>query len=74
MRKSNIDKCKDKQHPLEELYSFSGSYDEEIVVRWCPECGAVVIDLDTDGRVNPGARMKMRTSNIYRDCLTGDLK
>lgn len=24
------------------------------VVRWCPKCGAVVVDEDYDGRIKPG--------------------
>lgn len=30
------------------------------VVRWCRDCGAVVIDVDYDGRTSPGAIMPMR--------------
>lgn len=33
---------------------------EDIVVRWCPNCGAVVIDFEVDERVSPGGVMKMR--------------
>lgn len=29
------------------------------VVKWCPDCGAIVIDGETDGRVNAGAVLKM---------------
>ncbi len=32
----------------------------EAVVRWCPNCGAVVVDEDYDGRTNAGAYMPMR--------------
>lgn len=32
----------------------------EEVVRWCPICGAIVVDTDYDGRTNPGQVMKMR--------------
>lgn len=32
----------------------------EKVVRWCPRCGAVVVDEDYEGRVIPGRVMKMR--------------
>lgn len=45
---------------LIELYRVSISDLEEEVVRWCAVCGAVVIDLESDGRVYPGRVAKMR--------------
>jgi hypothetical protein len=30
------------------------------VVRWCVDCGAVVVDTDIDGRTAPGDYMPMR--------------
>lgn len=30
------------------------------VVRWCPNCGAVVVDEDFEGRILPGRYTKMR--------------
>jgi hypothetical protein len=27
---------------------------EDEVVRWCTHCGAVVVDIDSDGRTQPG--------------------
>jgi hypothetical protein len=44
---------------LEEIYC-SGTEIDQDVVRWCTVCGAVVVDLDYDGRTNPGQLMKMR--------------
>jgi hypothetical protein len=32
----------------------------EAVVRWCVDCGAVVIDEDSDNRTSPGRYMSMR--------------
>lgn len=46
-------------HSLEDIF-LHGPEMEETVVRWCPTCGAVVIDVDIDGRTNPGAIMKMK--------------
>ena len=43
---------------LEEVFSTGG--DEQAVVRWCYWCGAVVVDIDYDGRTNPGGFMPMR--------------
>jgi hypothetical protein len=45
---------------LETIYSDPRSYGETNVVRWCSDCGAVVVDLDYDGRTKPGGIMKMR--------------
>lgn len=55
-------KCiKDRQHvgPLKVMYRSSIGIHEEGVVRWCPNCGAIVIDIDYDGRTNSGGIMKM---------------
>ncbi len=30
------------------------------VVRWCCDCGAVVVDVDVDGRTHPGGDAAMR--------------
>lgn len=38
----------------------SGPEMERTVVRWCADCGAVVVDIDSDGRTQPGAQMSMR--------------
>ncbi len=40
------------------LYRHGGAA-SDAVVRWCQRCGAVVIDEDYDGRLNPGAYMQM---------------
>ena len=45
--------CSKGQHNLIPVYSH-GTDDEEVVVRWCPDCGAVVVDKDIDGRTMPG--------------------
>lgn len=46
-------------HNLIVIYE-SGSSDESDVVRWCVDCGAIVVDKDYDGRTRPGAIMKMK--------------
>jgi hypothetical protein len=37
---------------------------EEEVVKWCPNCGTIVIDLEVDGRIYPGKIMKMQFPKI----------
>ena len=51
--------CKSGNHSLVPILS-SGSWSHDEVARWCKECGAVVVDVDVDGRTNPGGVMKMR--------------
>lgn len=47
-------------------------YNEEHVVRWCSECGAVVVDVDYDGRTAAGRIMKMKVpSNSKVRCRHG---
>lgn len=44
---------------LEEIYRHAGAA-SDAVVSWCPWCGAVVVDEEYDGRVNPGKYGRMR--------------
>lgn len=52
-------KCIRGLHPLIEITSIDMAYDCEKVIRWCPECGAIVVDMDCDGRTYPGHYRKM---------------
>jgi hypothetical protein len=55
-------------HQLEVIYS--AGYSQEIeVVRWCAYCGAIVIDIDCDNRINPGAIMKMKLPEVSKTWL-----
>lgn len=58
------EKCLQGLHPLKAIYTDSDGFVDR-VIRWCPECGAVVIDTDVDGRVYPGNFMNMQLSNLY---------
>ena len=60
------DKCKKGQHPLIVIHRAGSLYNECAVTRWCPECGAVVVDVDYDGRTNAGQIMKMRIPKVSR--------
>ena len=62
--KCDLDNCKLGLHPFEVIASFNGCWHETKVVRWCPECGAVVVDLDYDGRTKPGYYKKLQYPNI----------
>lgn len=52
--------CDGKNHPLKEIFRSGCEDDIQSVVRWCPDCGAVVVDGELDGRVRAGAVMPMR--------------
>lgn len=52
--------CKNGKHNLWEIFRARESGDVDNVVRWCSECGAVVVDQDMDNRVMAGRMMKMQ--------------
>ncbi len=45
--------CPGGNHNLIEIMT-RGPASEQEVVRWCKSCGAIVVDLDFDGRTHPG--------------------
>ena len=51
--------CLKGNHELIDIY-HTGDDNESDVIRWCPNCGSVVIDKDYDGRTNPGQVMGMK--------------
>ena len=59
--------CDGKNHDLIEIYWTYVGYGAYEVVRWCGDCGAVVIDTDVDGRILAGHVRNMRFPKI----LTG---
>ena len=65
--------CKDG-HTLEVIYWHSLPFNEEPTVRWCSNCGAIVVDVDYDGRTKPGAIMKMQWPNILKELIKGEIK
>lgn len=60
--------CKEGKHDLIEIYS-RGDRMSELVVRWCQNCGAIVIDKDFDGRTHPGRIMKMRLPKLTENII-----
>lgn len=64
----NFESCKKGLHPFVKVASFFvDSYSGEAkVVRWCPECGAVVVDMDYDGRTSAGYYKKLQYPNITK--------
>lgn len=63
--------CEKGNHSLIVIFRVSQAYDEEVVVRWCKTCGAVVKDLEIDNRLFPGYYMQMRLPKITKDSKGG---
>lgn len=49
-----LETCKRGKHSFIKIQSTCIGQGEERVVRWCQYCGAIVVDLDVDGRTYPG--------------------
>lgn len=52
--------CRGGWHNLREIMRVHQGHDIDEVVRWCQNCGAIVIDGEHDGRVYNGKVMPMR--------------
>jgi len=69
--------CDGRNHPLVEVFSdepaFVGDLDPYHVVRWCPDCGAVVVDLEVDGRLI-GRATKMKFPQLAYKHFIGRTK
>ncbi len=60
---------KNHKHNLKEIYRYD-ERDHSEVVRWCEDCGAIVVDLEFDGRLSPGGATRMKLPKY----ITGGLK
>ena len=64
--KEMYEKCKEGKHPLKEISRTSDGFTDK-VIRWCPDCGAIVIDMESDGRVYPGRYQKMNLPALCKE-------
>ena len=62
--------CKEGKHPLKEISRSSDGFTDK-VIRWCPVCGALVIDMENDGRVYPGHYKKMQLPTLCKNKIHG---
>ena len=63
--KEYLEKCRSGKHPLEVILTTGpDDFDAYSVVRWCPVCGAVVVDLEYDGRTYSGRVIGMKIPKI----------
>ena len=61
--------CDLKNHDLQVIYTADVGWNEEHTVRWCADCGAVVVDTDSDNRVFAGRIMKMQFPEYLREFI-----
>jgi hypothetical protein len=54
-------------HNLIVIYTDPAGHDEEHVVRWCDQCGSIVVDIDYDGRTRAGGIMEMKSPKDYNN-------
>lgn len=62
-----IEECKLGKHDLIEISRSTDMFHISEVVRWCRNCGSIVIDNEMDGRVNPGQVMKMKFPELFKE-------
>lgn len=62
-----LKKCMGGSHKWVKVYEKNTlSPGTSEVVRWCNICGSVVVDIDFDGRTNPGQIMKLKSPEIAK--------
>ena len=66
MKRNVYKECAEGRHQLVEVYRANNGFEDE-VVRWCPNCGAIVVDVDIDNRVYAGRVMKMRLPKLAKE-------
>jgi hypothetical protein len=60
--------CKNGEHNLIEILRVNNNApDEETVVRWCQDCGAVVVDIDYDNRTFAGRITPMKFPKYLKE-------
>lgn len=65
----DLTNCKKGKHDLIMICSMPEDHISECVVRWCNVCGAVVVDIDHDGRTSPGRVVSMKFPEILGSYL-----
>jgi hypothetical protein len=62
--------CRDGKHTLRNVYIDCWTDLERRVVRWCTYCGAIVVDVEYDGRTRPGGFLPMEFPVVTRELVT----
>lgn len=63
------ERCRKGLHPFMKILEQEAvpSFSEDTVVRWCPVCGTISVDIDVDGRIKPGAVQRARRPKILEE-------
>lgn len=51
-------------HNFFDILKDKRPFNEEYVIRWCKRCGAIIGDIDVDGRTFPGRYFKIILPDI----------
>ena len=63
-----MSKCFGKEHDLEVISTqYGGATGVSYVTRWCNGCGGIVVDVDVDGRTQPGGVMPMKFPAVTKE-------
>lgn len=65
--KTLLKECKKGNHDLQAILRLDAGYNADYVVRWCEQCGSVVVDGGFDGRTNAGQFVKMKYPILFRE-------
>lgn len=66
--KEYLEKCRSGIYPLQTILTTrNDGFDAYLVVRWCPVCGAVVVDLEYDNRTYSGRVVRMKLPKITQE-------
>jgi len=58
--------CKNGNHNLKMVYIDQRLWGIQNIVRWCQDCGGIVVDSDVDGRIQAGKIMPMIFPNYLK--------
>ena len=64
--KTLLKECNKGNHDLQVILCLDAGCNSDYVVRWCGQCGSVVVDRDFDGRTNAGQFVKMKYPILFR--------
>lgn len=61
--------CKKGKHLFINIHRCFDNDNSELVVRWCKNCGSVIVDCEYDNRVNSGYYLDLQTPKIAKFVL-----
>lgn len=64
--RASLQNCRLGNHDLVDIASDSHGGGESTEVRWCKNCGSIVVDGECDGRVQPGGVQPMKGPEVSK--------